>query len=210
MGRDKARLPFAGSCLVSRALDILRELPLASPPRIAGAHSDLSAFAPVIADLHAACGPLSGIEAGLTATSQPLNVFLAIDLPFIPSGFLRWLLARATLTGAMVTCTSVLGRLQPLCAIYHRDLLPKVTASLGAGSYKVACLLDRELEQHSHSMDHLDMELAAAADSRIHTFSRLPWREWFRNLNSPQDLAASAQRAERAGQRRRMRSPNLT
>lgn len=190
MGRDKALLQLAGRDLVSRALDSLRSLPLATPPRIAGARSDLSRFAPVVADLHPGCGPISGIEAGLAASSQPLNLFLAVDLPFIPSGFLRLLLDRALLTGALVTYPRVLGRAQPLCAVYHRDLLPRVIAAIDAGNHKIADLV--YAEPGDPRVDHFDMELVVAANREIHAISPLPWRNWFQNLNTPADLASGS------------------
>ena len=101
---------------------------------------DLSSYAPVVPDLHPGCGPLSGIEAALAATTRPLNLFLPVDLPLLPARFLSWMLRRAEITGALVTVPRANGRPQPLCAVYHRDLLAGVTASLAAGNYKV-CLL---------------------------------------------------------------------
>ena len=81
MGRDKSLLRVDGRPMVELALDKLRSLPLAAAPRIAGAASDLSCYAAVVADLHPGCGPLSGIEAALAASTQPLNVFLGVDTP---------------------------------------------------------------------------------------------------------------------------------
>ncbi len=72
MGQDKALLQLAGRSLLELALDKLRILPLAAAPRTAGAPSE---HAGVVADLHPGCGPLSGIEAALAASTQPLNVF---------------------------------------------------------------------------------------------------------------------------------------
>jgi molybdopterin-guanine dinucleotide biosynthesis protein A len=43
---------------------------------------------------------LSGIEAALAATTQPLNLFLPVDIPLLPARFLNWMLQRAEITGA--------------------------------------------------------------------------------------------------------------
>ena len=51
MGRDKALLELGGRSMLKIALDKLRALPLAIPPRVAGARSDAGA----IADLHPGC-----------------------------------------------------------------------------------------------------------------------------------------------------------
>ena len=125
MGQDKALLPWAGRPLLEVALDKLRALPLAAAPRIAGARSDLSYHAGVIADLHPGCGPLSGIEAALAASSRPLNVFLPVDVPLLPAQFLLWMLQRAETTGALVT-RSPDQRLAPgpVCRVPPRSVGP--------------------------------------------------------------------------------------
>src|SRR6202453_1501432 len=136
MGQDKALLQLAGRSLVELALDKLRSIGVAAP-RIAAARSDLSSHAPVVPDLHQGCDPLSGIEAALAATTQPLNLFLPVDMPLLPPRFLNWMLQRAEITGAWVTVPRINGWPQPLCAVYHRDVLRPIMASLLAGNYKV-------------------------------------------------------------------------
>ena len=113
----------AGS-LLELALDKLRALSLNTAPRIAAARSDLSSHAEAMADLHPGCGPLSGIEAALAASSQPLNFFLPVDIPLLPAQFLAWMLSRTQITGALMTVPRISGQPQPLCAVYQRNLLP--------------------------------------------------------------------------------------
>jgi molybdopterin-guanine dinucleotide biosynthesis protein A len=187
MGRDKALLQVAGQSLVRLALDKLRSLPLAAPPRIAGAVSDLSSHAAVIADLHPGCGPLSGIEAALSASTGPLNVFLPVDLPLLPARFLAWMLLRAETTGALITIPRIAGRPQPLCAVYHRELLPSITASLLAGNYKVIAVMSGAVNKQA--IDIFDTERVASANPEILTWSPLPLYRWFHNCNTPEDMA---------------------
>jgi molybdopterin-guanine dinucleotide biosynthesis protein A len=191
MGQDKALLSLAGRSLLDLALDKLRALPLAGVPRIAAARSDLSGHATVIADRHPGCGPLSGIEAALSASAQPLNVFLPVDLPLLPPPFLLWILQRAAITGALVTVPRISGRPQPLCAVYHQDLLGAITASLVAGEHKVMLVVTAAARAHStgHNIDIFDVELVAATDSQMHDFSPLPLYWWFHNCNTPEDMA---------------------
>ena len=138
MGQDKALLQVGGRSLVEVALDKLCCIGVAAP-RIAGARADLSAHAAVVPDLHPGCGPLSGIEAALAASKQALNLFLPVDMPLLPARFLSWMLLRAEITGALATVPRFNGQPQPLCAVYHRDLLGPITAALLAGNYKVMC-----------------------------------------------------------------------
>lgn len=193
MGQDKALLQLAGRSLLELALDKLRFLPLAAPPRIAATRSDLSSHAGVIVDLHPGCGPLSGIEAALATSARPLNVFLPVDIPMLPAQFLLWMLRRAEITGALMTVPRINGRPQPLCAVYHQDLLSPITASLLAGDYKVmpvvtAAAHPRSRSPRSQSIDVFDVELVASANPQLLAFSPLPLYRWFHNCNTPEDM----------------------
>jgi molybdopterin-guanine dinucleotide biosynthesis protein A len=193
MGQDKALLQVAGRSLLELALDKLGALGLdaSAPPRIAGARSDLSFYAPVVPDLHSGCGPLSGIEAALAATAQPLNLFLAVDLPLLPARFLSWILRRAETTGALVTVPRFNGWPQPLCAVYHRDLLAGVTASLAAGNYKVMPVVTAAAHSRAQAIDVFDIELLASTYPELHRFSSLPLYRWFHNCNRPEDVTTA-------------------
>jgi molybdenum cofactor guanylyltransferase len=187
MGQDKALLQLGGRSLVDLALDKLRSIGVTAP-RIAAAHSDLSSYAPVVPDLHPGCGPLSGIEAALAATTRPLNLFLPVDMPLLPARFLTWMLQRAEITGAWVTVPRINGLPQPLCAIYHRDLLRPITASLLAGNYKVMPVVTAAAGE-SQAVDVFDTERLASTHPDLLGFSPLPLYRWFHNCNLPEDMA---------------------
>ena len=82
MGRDKALLELDEETLVARAVRTLggvcREV------AIAGGDERLAGYGRVIPDERAGCGPLSGIVAALEQTQWEWNVFLAVDMPFVP------------------------------------------------------------------------------------------------------------------------------
>ncbi len=187
MGQDQALLQVGGRSLVEIALDKLRSIGVAAP-RIAGALTDMSSHAPVIPDLHPGCGPLSGIEAALAATTAPLNLFLPVDMPLLPARFLNWMLLRAEITGALVTVPRINGQAQPLCAVYHRDLLRPITASLLAGNYKVMSVVTAA-DGQSQTVDVFDTERLTSTHPELLGFSRLPLYRWFHNCNLPADMA---------------------
>ena len=187
MGQDKALLQVGGRSLLDLALDKLRSIGVAAP-RIAAARSDLSSYAPVVPDLHPGFGPLSGIEAALAATTQPLNLFLPVDMPLLPARFLNWMLQRAQITGAWVTVPRINGSPQPLCAVYHRDLLRPITAALLAGNYKVVPVVTAA-EGESQAVDVFDTERLASSHPELFAFSPLPLYRWFHNCNLPEDMA---------------------
>lgn len=190
MGQDKALLELGGQSLVELALQKLRGLG-GPAPRIAAARVELSLYAPVVPDLHPGCGPLSGIEAALAASSRPLNVFVPVDIPLLPAGFLLWMLRRAETTGALMTVPRINGRPQPLCAVYHRDLVGHITASLLAGDLKVMPVVTAAAREQglSGAIDVFDVEQVASANPQLQGIASLPLYRWFHNCNTPEDMA---------------------
>ena len=134
MGRDKALLEWGGSPLIERAVQSLRSV--SSTVRIVGDREDLAHFAPVVTDTFPGAGPLGGIHAALAASAHDWNVFLPVDLPLLPAGFLTWMLERVALTEAVATFPIVAGLPQPLCAVYHRTMEPALREELTAGRFR--------------------------------------------------------------------------
>ncbi len=177
MGRDKARLPFAGGTLLDHALARLAEAGFA--PSIAGLRTATHPYTP---DNYPEAGPLGGIEAALRSLSaeppQPV-LFLPVDLPLLPAHFLRFLFERAAITGALATIPFAQGRPQPLCAVYHSSLAVGIRAALEGGDRKVMRVL-RALA--GPSLDTPETEALAPLHG---------WRtqRWFTNLNTQRDYA---------------------
>jgi molybdenum cofactor guanylyltransferase len=187
MGRDKALLELNGRPLVAHAIDKLRALGLW--PRIVGSRNDLAVFAPVIPDIHPQAGPLGGIEAALAASDQEQNLFLPVDLFLLPVDFLRWMIERVEFTHALATIPRLQGRLQPLCAIYSRALLPHAQAALASGDAKVTHAVERAATATGLRIDSFDVESIAAAQSWDQA---RPLHRWFANVNTPADFEKAA------------------
>jgi molybdopterin-guanine dinucleotide biosynthesis protein A len=189
MGEDKALVRFAGRPLVETALAVLRQAGLEA--FIAGAHSSLAAFAPVVEDREAGLGPLGGITAALEATARRRAVFLPVDLPLLPANLLRYMLHHAQVTGRAVTVPSVTGFVQSFPAVVDRAALPLLRSELEAGrggcfaGFQAACAALGE------PVSVLPVELLVQCGQVSHP-DALPPALWFLNVNSPADL----QRAE--------------
>lgn len=181
MGRDKALLELGGRTLIERSVERLRSLGM--EPRICGSGPEFARFAPLIPDNFPGCGPLAGIEAALAASDATLNLFLAVDLPLLPAEFLSWMLQRAENSGAAATVPVFAGRLQPLCAVYSRRMAGILRQWLMRGDYKVM----RAIEAAADHIDAFQVESVAAALAEGVWPFHPPLRDWFRNLNSPQD-----------------------
>jgi molybdenum cofactor guanylyltransferase len=173
MGADKALLQLQGVTLIERAIRLLRAAGYAA--RIVGSRDDLEEYATVVADLRSGCGPLSGMEAGLTSLTTTTTtatgetgyaLFIPVDMPMLPSALLRRMKERVAITRALVTVPRFQGREQPLCAIYHASLLPAVSLALDQGDYKVMRVITQAADALGGGIDIFDVEsiLAASGD----------------------------------------------
>ncbi len=178
MGVDKAFLPFRGKPLVEHTLSIMhRACPSVT---IVGDPVKFSDYGAVVADIFADCGPLAGIHAGLKHSSSDLNLFLAVDMPFVSAELLAFLFAAAEESDAATVVPRTARGLQPLCAVYRRSFAAAAEDFLRAGKCKIdaafAGLSVRVVEE---------AELVAAGFSEQDFF----------NVNTPADL----QEAEHSG-----------
>jgi molybdenum cofactor guanylyltransferase len=172
MGTDKAFVLLDGRTLLARMLEVARSL----TPEVAivGDSAKFAAFAPVVEDVFPGCGPLGGIHAALRASRTELNVILAVDVPFVSSTLLTYLVSRAQGSQSASTVACAAGGYQPLCAVYRRTFADTAEEALRAGRYKIDSLF-----QNGRTQVISEEELKTAGFSpRI-----------FRNLNTPEELA---------------------
>jgi len=208
MGRDKALLELAGKPLVLRAVEKLRRV--CAEVSIVGNRAELGAYAPLVRDLHEGCGPLGGIEAALLHSAKDWNLFMAVDMPFLPVGFLNAWVRRVTGdASARVALFTVDGRPQPALCLLHKDVAPFVSGAVTRGEFKLFAVLVEA-----------GKELAARQGREFdEVFLNLPWSNvlpsvdafdedgagwaptesqrggmhlWFANLNTPDEFAEAA------------------
>ena len=144
MGRDKALLAFRGSTLLeqvaARAGEVAGPITIVGPPE---RYSHLGY--PVIADRRPGDGPLAGIEAALLFSPSERALILACDMPDVPSELLRSLIDKS---GDCVIPRTNDGRLNPLCAVWSKALLPAVQEALSNGRLKVVdCLKGADVQE---------------------------------------------------------------
>ncbi|HWW97753.1 MAG TPA: molybdenum cofactor guanylyltransferase [Edaphobacter sp.] len=164
MGRDKALLELAGKPLVHHAVVKLRRVCM--EVSVLGDDPALDAYAPLVRDLHPGCGPMGGMEAALLHSRYDWNLFLPVDMPFLPTTYLSgWV--RHTLpeesgirhTGpersempadhARVRMFTVDGVPQPTVALVHREVRPFLTEALKRGEYKLFPVLEKACREIS-------------------------------------------------------------
>jgi molybdopterin-guanine dinucleotide biosynthesis protein A len=140
--------------------------------KIVGDPAKYAAFGTVVADLYHDSGPLGGIHAALASTNSDLNVILATDLPFVEPEFLRYLLAIAKETTALVTVPQVGRYFEPLCAVYRKEFAEIAAAALNRNKNKVDALFT---EPATRVVNEEEITVAGFSSAM------------FRNLNTPEE-----------------------
>jgi molybdopterin-guanine dinucleotide biosynthesis protein A len=191
MGADKALLPLSGKPLIAHALAILRQAGL--PASIAGAHSPLSAFAPVVPDSNPDQGPLGGICAALASSSAYWAVFLPVDQPLLPAALVTYLLRHARTTGQAVTLASLNGFAHTFPVVLARAVLPLLQAELAAGRRGCFSAFQAAAASLHYPITVLPVELLVQSGQVAHP-EVLPPARWFLNVNAPADLLEAQKR----------------
>ena len=171
MGQDKAFLILAGRTLLARALELANSV--TDEVYIAGNAAKFAAFGPVVEDVYPQRGPLGGIHAALRRSTSELNLMLAVDLPFVEPGFLRYLISQARANDALVTVPRTAAGWQPLCAVYRRGFREVAESSLREKRNKIDPLFLPPLTR-----------VITEEEMLRHGFPL----EMFRNLNTPEEL----------------------
>jgi ABC-type transporter Mla maintaining outer membrane lipid asymmetry ATPase subunit MlaF/molybdopterin-guanine dinucleotide biosynthesis protein A len=175
MGADKAFVQLQGRPLLVRALELARTV--TADVWIVGSAEKFASFGPAVEDIFRDSGPLGGIHAALRNSSSDLNLILAVDLPFVSSEFLQYLVARARESTAFVTVVNAAGGLQPLCAVYRQQFADAAESALRAGQFKIDALFS---SVPTHSISETELEEAGFSVSM------------FRNLNTREELEDAA------------------
>jgi len=179
MGMDKAFIELEGQSLLVRALNLVTGI--TPNVQILGSKAKFAEFGKVVEDQFPNHGPLGGIHAALRASSSDLNLILAVDMPFVPEKFLRYLVRVARQQDAVVTVPKGSRGWQPLCAMYRPPFADLAQNALQKGHNKIDALFpettlqvleESELERDGFSSD------------------------MFRSLNTPQDLREAKSRLQ--------------
>ena len=172
MGRDKAFVEWGDDTLLGHALR--RAHALGEPRILSGDATDeerrsrLSQYAPTVPDRTAGAGPLGGIDAALQDSPTDWLLVLPIDQPYLPAAALEeWVaeVERAEVQAAWFTHS---GGTEPLPLLLHRSLAEPIGRALLLGERRVLPVVQ------------------AAASRTLGAFRSQA--DWFRNLNSPNDL----------------------
>ncbi len=214
LGQDKALLPWLrggnraenGQTLLDHAIARLRLV--CDTVSICANRNDLQRPENVIPDALPDNGPLGGMVAALEQTQTDWNIFLAVDLPLLPTEVFGALAGRvrheqqdtlAPGSSAQERLVCILpqfeGVPQPLCGLYHRALARGLRRALEQGKRKITTAIQEAIRDstntteiqsrgYSFRIELWDAEVFAAS---LKTSSGLSVNEWFLNINTPED-----------------------
>ena len=106
------------------------------------------------------------------ATRTDLNLIMAVDMPFLQLDFLKYLIAQARESQAVVVVPRAGGSLQPLCAVYRKQLCGSCRTIAAAGKNKIDAFVRRSRDP---VIEPEELERNGFGE------------EMFRNLNTEQD-----------------------
>lgn len=189
MGTDKAQLAWGAGTFLSRAIEVLR--PMGSSVVVVGGSPAAGLDVPVLADQFASRGPLAGIHAALSHSKTDWNIILAVDMPLVTTALLTFIAEQCRDSSAKAIVPETAGRLQPLCAAYHRRLVPRIEQAIDAEELSIHRLLER---LSTGIMGTNSGRIRELSESELieHGFSP----EMLMNVNTPEDLRRAREVAQ--------------
>jgi molybdopterin-guanine dinucleotide biosynthesis protein A len=179
MGEPKALLAFDGEPLIAHTVRLLASA-FAHVIVVAAPGQPLPSLpARRVDDELPHQGPVGGICYGLKATTTAVAFVASCDAPFLNLGLISYLVSRSA--GHDVVVPRWQERLQPLHAVYHRSVVPRLEEQLARGELRPVTLYER-------------VRTRIVGEEEIRRFD--PEGSSFWNMNTPDDYRAALARWE--------------
>lgn len=138
MGQDKALMLFNGRTLISYAIEILSP---ACDNVVISSNQQVYEFTgcEVWPDILALQAPMIGIYSCLKRSQTFWNIILSCDMPLVDRRLLDFLLTRRA--GADIIIPVHRNKMEPLCGLYSRKLLPLLEKKTGEGEFSLQQLI---------------------------------------------------------------------
>ena len=170
MGTDKAMLEVEGKTLLSRAIEFCQ---LFCDEVLISSNSPEHQVEGLrfITDEIKNCGPMSGIYSCLKHSQNHWSFILSVDAAFVEKDFVNFLHAGIHNSDVVVPVHN--SKVEPLIALYNKDVLQEFKLQLETGNYKMRFLLER-VKTNFIDSDYWEEK----------------YPKLFHNLNFPEDLKA--------------------
>ena len=175
MGTNKALLNIGGKSLIQRMVVLLDSI----FSTVVISSNEPGLYVPpgkkIIKDIYSSRGPLSGLHSALSYSSTERNFVISCDMPFINKELINYLCKYESDKDIILLKAD--GRIQPLCGIYSKKILPDVELLLEETAWKDSGL--------KGSMD----ELVKRVDPGLVDVTNTSFyhTDLFFNINTPED-----------------------
>ena len=169
MGTDKALIEINGQSMIKKAYLLLKDL--CDEIILSTTGSYFFKGIKKVSDEKPGLGPIGGIYSCLKQSGTDKNLVLAVDIPFVNQDILKFLIENID-NSDVIFPLNELGKIEPLCAIYSKSILPAIEKMIQQGDFKVQNLkqyINVKTIQISRDQKFFDEKL-------------------FLNLNTPADL----------------------
>lgn len=169
MGRDKALVTLGGKTLLERAIARWQGYGAGLQLSVGAAERKSLAPAgiPAVADIYPERGPLGGLHSGLHDAPTELLLVVAVDSPYLTQAHADRLLEAIGTADACVY--TIEGQPQPLFGLYRRSCMTPAETLILHGDNRM-----------NHLLDWVNTVTVPVEDAAP-----------FRNLNTPEELAAA-------------------
>ena len=143
MGEEKGLVDFQGKPLISYAIDAL--VPLVDSI-IIGANNELEAYKKfgfnIVEDEIKEIGPIGGLLTTLKYSETEQNFVLSCDMPFLNTDLMNYFLQNM-FDFDVVVATHDDDKIEPLCGIYSKNIIPEIEAAIDKEHYKLLDLINK-------------------------------------------------------------------
>ncbi|MEN8243104.1 MAG: molybdenum cofactor guanylyltransferase [Chloroflexota bacterium] len=174
MGSDKGLLPFGEVTLIEYIFGQVEgfgseQIIISNKP------DDYARFGlPVYGDVFPGRGALGGIYSAISHAKNDHILLLACDMPFVNIKLVNYLIERAPDHDVVIPFWKEAGFAEPFRAVYSKNCLPAIKASLDEEKRRVISFFDQ-------------VDVGYVSSEVIHQFD--PEERSFFNVNTPEDLA---------------------
>lgn len=183
LGYDKAFVSLDGNPLVSRVVEKLRPLgdeffvSIGRDHEIDNYRRVLPADTTLVQDNVDFHGPLAGFVTALTECRSKECFLVACDMPFVDPKVVEFLFQRAEMSGSVVPRWND-GRLEPLHAVYERDVARRAATQA----------INEQTKSMIGLVEHIPHVQFVSVETEIKSID--PSLQTFRNFNTPRDFGS--------------------
>lgn len=171
MGTDKAFIRLGNKTLIEHTCELIREYCREILISTNKRNKYLLPEHRIIADEIKGLGPIGGIYTCLKYSGTKDNLVVAVDIPFINSGLIQYLLSFTGEAELVIPCIRG-ASMEPLCAVYSKSVVKYLEAMIAEKDLKV-----------QHLMNHCNTKVVQISKELDFYDDRL-----FFNVNTPDDL----------------------